>query len=71
MHRLAMALVMTTMVLSAGLVTWKAEAMVTAGAAQVATAAKAASPIDRTACGGRGAHCPPGYNWNGNRCAPC
>jgi hypothetical protein len=71
MQRLAMALVMTTVILCAGFATWKAEAMVGAGAAQVATAAKTASPVDRVACGGRGAHCPPGYWWNGNRCAPC
>lgn len=71
MRRLAMTLVMTATISCAGLAAWKAEAMVGAGAAQVATAAKTTNPVSPAACGGRGAHCPPGYNWNGNRCAPC
>jgi hypothetical protein len=71
MHRLVITLGMATAIFCAGLATWQAEAMVGAGATQLATAAKAASPIDHAACGGRGEHCPPGYNWNGNRCAPC
>lgn len=71
MQRLTMALVVATAVLCAGFATWKAEAMATAGAVQVSATVKAASPVEHAACGGRGEHCPPGYHWNGNRCAPC
>ena len=71
MIRLALAFVMTTAILCTGFATWKAEAMVSAGAAKVSTTVKAASPVDHAACRGRGEHCPPGYIWNGNRCAPC
>jgi hypothetical protein len=71
MQRLMLTLVVATVFVSGGLVAWKAEAMVGAGGVQVSTAAKATSPVDRAACGGRGEHCPPGYNWNGNRCVPC
>ena len=71
MHRLAMTLIMTTAILFTTLAAWQAEAMVGAGAAQLGTAAKASSAVTEAACGERGAHCPPGYNWNGNRCVRC
>jgi len=71
MRRLAITLVMTAVVSCVGLVAWQAEAMVGAGAAQLGAAAKSAQPIATAACGGRGAHCPPGYTWNGNRCVRC
>jgi hypothetical protein len=71
MQRLAITLAMTTVILSTGLVAWKADAMVGSGAAQLSTAAKAAGPIAPAACRGSGAHCPPGYVWNGARCVPC
>lgn len=71
MQRLVAVLVVTTILLFAGLLAWKAEAMVGAGNAQLATAAKASSAITQAACGGTGSHCPPGYVWNGNRCVHC
>jgi hypothetical protein len=71
MLRLAITLAMTAMMMCAGLAAWKADAMVGSGAAQLSTAAKAAGPIAPAACRGSGAHCPPGYVWNGNRCVPC
>jgi len=71
MQRLVMTLVVATTILFGGLVAWKAEAMVGVGGVQVSTAVKATSPVDRAACRGRGEHCPPGYDWNGNRCVPC
>jgi hypothetical protein len=31
-----------------------------------------ATPIVKpAACRGMGAHCPPGFVWNGHRCRPC
>ncbi len=71
MRRLTIALVMTSVMSCVGLVAWQAEAMVGAGAAPHGTAAKSTQPVTPAACGGRGAHCPPGYTWNGNRCVPC
>ena len=71
MRRMVMTLVVASLMTFGGLAAWKAEAMVGAGAAQQATAAKSAGPVIHAACGGRGEHCPPGYNWNGNRCVPC
>jgi len=71
MRRLAITLGMTTAVLCAGFVAWHAQAMVVAGAAQLSTAAKATTPVTPAACRRGGAHCPPGYVWNGNRCVPC
>jgi hypothetical protein len=71
MRRLAITLGVMTAILCTGLLAWQAEAMVVAGAAQLSTAARAAGPVTPAACGGRGAHCPPGYGWNGTRCVPC
>jgi len=71
MRRLAITLVMATVVSCVGLVAWRAEAMVGAGAAQLGTTAKSSQPIVHAACRGTGDHCPPGYTWNGNRCIPC
>ncbi len=71
MHRLAITVGVAAGILLGGLMAWRADAMVFAGAAQVSTAAKSAGPVSPAACRGRGAHCPPGYVWNGNRCVPC
>jgi hypothetical protein len=71
MRSLAIALVMATVVSCVGLVAWRAEAMVGAGAAQLNATAKSSQPIVHAACGGRGEHCPPGYTWNGHACVPC
>jgi hypothetical protein len=71
MRKLVMALVMMTVISCAGFGVWKAQAMVLAGAAQLTTPVKSSNPVIPAACGGNGAHCPPGYNWNGNRCVPC
>ena len=71
MRRLAVILGATAAILCAGVIAWRAEAMVVAGAAQLSAAAKTAGPVVPAACGGRGAHCPPGYTWTGYRCVPC
>lgn len=71
MRRLALAVVMTSVVSCVGLLAWQAQAMVGAGATHLGAAAKSVQPIAPAACGGRGAHCPPGYTWNGNRCVRC
>jgi hypothetical protein len=71
MCRLPMALTVTTIILCAGLMAWKAEAMVGAGATQLRTVVETAGPVSPAACRGGGAHCPPGYVWNGNRCVAC
>lgn len=71
MRTLAITLVMTSVISCVGLLAWHAEAMVGAGAAHVATAVKSTQPIAPAACRGRGAHCPPGYTWNGHACVPC
>ena len=71
MRAVAITLVLTAAILFAGAMKWKAEATVWAGAAHIGTAAQSADPIKPAACRGSGAHCPPGYVWNGNRCVPC
>jgi hypothetical protein len=71
MRKAAITVAMTTVIMCAGLMAWQAHAMLGAGAAQLSTAAKTVSPIGPAACRGSGAHCPPGYVWNGNRCVPC
>ncbi len=71
MHKLALTLGMAAGLLIGGLLAWHAEAMVVAGAPQMSAAAKAANPVSPAACVRSGAHCPPGYTWNGTRCVPC
>jgi hypothetical protein len=45
------------------------------GAGSIHAQIKNASPIEKAACQGWGAHCPPGYVWScgpwGCRCRPC
>ncbi len=54
-----------------GALTFKAEAAPAAGAKQIGAAALTINDIKDAACRGRGAHCPPGYVWNGHRCVLC
>ena len=61
MRKLAISVAVAAVISGAGLVAWKANAMVGAGAAQLSTAANTVSPIAPAACRGSGSHCPPGY----------
>jgi hypothetical protein len=71
MYKSAITIGIAAALLFGGLGVWRAEAMIGAGAAQISTAAKAAGPVGLAACARWGAHCPPGYTWNGARCVPC
>jgi hypothetical protein len=56
--------------------TWKADASVSSGAANLAIAAKNFTPIIKAGCGGRGPHCTWGRHWFCGQmgrcwCAPC
>jgi hypothetical protein len=72
MHKLSITIVVAAAAfLCGGLLARHAEAMISAGAAQIRAAAEKAVTVEPAACRGRGAHCPPGYVWNGRRCVPC
>ena len=72
MRTMILTLGLTAAILFAAASSWKAEATVAQGAAKIGTAAQsAATPIKPAACRGGGAHCPPGWVWNGRRCVPC
>jgi hypothetical protein len=71
MRKLAITLGLAGGLLVAAFTAWQAEAVVSAGAGQLHTVAKASGAISPAACRGGGEHCPPGYVWNGNRCVPC
>jgi hypothetical protein len=55
--------------------TFAAEAQMSRGATFIKAAAEKSAAekpkVENAACRGRGAHCPPGYVWNGHRCVPC
>ena len=68
MRRLAFALGVSAVMLVAGGIAWKAEAMTwRSGTFTLPALAKHYSPIEKTACYGWGPHCPPGTTW---RCGP-
>jgi hypothetical protein len=71
MRTLVITLALAAAMLCPGSATWQVQAAGMAGAAQLSTAVKAASPIQPAACRGWGSRCPPGYFWNGYRCLPC
>jgi len=71
MRRLAIGFVIAAAVLGAGLVAWRAEATTLSAAARLGAAPQSLESVKNAACRGTGAHCPPGYVWNGRRCVPC
>jgi hypothetical protein len=71
MTKFAISFAVAVAIVSFGAVTWKAEATPAAGAKQIGASALTITDIKQAACRGSGAHCPPGYIWNGNRCRPC
>jgi hypothetical protein len=75
MRKLAIALGVTTVMLLAGSVAWKADAATwRSGTLNLPSAAKNYSPIETTACRGWGRHCPRGFHWWCGvvcRCVPC
>jgi hypothetical protein len=66
-------LTLTAAVFVLGILTITANAQTQApGAASFhAQVQNATSIVKQAACRGTGAHCPPGYVWNGYRCRPC
>jgi hypothetical protein len=76
MRKLAIAMSMSAALLFVGGIAWKADATTwRSETLNLPSAAKNYSPIEKTACYGWGAHCPPGFHWRcGPRrcwCAPC
>lgn len=71
MRRLAIALVMTSVVSGVGLAAWHAQAMVGASAAQLGVAAKSTRPVTHASCDSKEDDCPSGYTLKGNLCVPC
>jgi hypothetical protein len=71
MSRYAVPLALAAAIVFIGAMTWNAQATPNAGAKQIGMNALSIKDIKQAACRGNGAHCPPGYIWNGNRCAPC
>lgn len=70
MTRFAAILAATAMIL--GSMIWTANAQTQGFGAGFHTQIQNATPIvEPAACRGTGAHCPPGYVWNGHRCRPC
>lgn len=70
MRKLAFALAAAAL-LSAVSLSWNAEATIVSAASQIRAAVHTVKPVTNAACRGTGAHCPPGYVWNGRRCVPC
>ena len=70
MHRLAIALIVATVMCVVSL-PWKAEATIPSAGAQMRAATQSVQTVLPAACRGWGAHCPPGYIWTGDRCVPC
>jgi hypothetical protein len=63
-----------TMIAAAAMVVvglFAAQAQTSRGAISMKAAAQNNTVVENAACRGRGAHCPPGYVWNGHRCVPC
>jgi hypothetical protein len=71
MRRSAVAFAFAALIVFIGTMAWRAEAAPWAGAKQIAATKLTISDVQKAACRGSGAHCPPGYIWNGNRCRPC
>jgi hypothetical protein len=70
MTRFATILTGTAMIL--GSMIWTANAQTQRFGAGLHTQIQNATPLVKpAACRGTGAHCPPGYVWNGYRCRPC
>ncbi len=61
MHKLVMIFAMTTAMLFAGSLIWKAEAQTWRGAASINSASENYTPIEKAACRGYGRFCGPGY----------
>ena len=71
MTKFFVSLAIAAAIVCAGALTWKAQATPAAGAKQIATSAFSIRDVQNAACRGRGAHCPPGFVWNGHRCVLC
>lgn len=71
MPKSAVAFTFAALIVLVSTMAWRAEATPWAGAKQIAAAKMTINDIQKAACRGTGAHCPPGYVWNGNRCRPC
>lgn len=75
MRKLAIGLTAVAVLVLAGAVAWKADATPwRTGTADLPTATKNYSPVQKAACGGWGRWCPPGYVWQCRprcRCRPC
>jgi hypothetical protein len=71
MSRSAITFAFASVIMLIGTTAWRAEATPWAGAKQIAAAKLTITDIQKVACRSGGAHCPPGYVWNGYRCRPC
>jgi hypothetical protein len=70
MTRFATILTATAVILGSMIWTVSAQTQLF-GAALHAQIHNATPIVKLAACRGTGAHCPPGYVWNGHRCRPC
>jgi hypothetical protein len=70
MRRLGLTLFMTFVLITLSS-PFAVEATILSATKQSQSATRTEKPIVHAACRGWGAHCPPGYVWNGYRCVPC
>jgi hypothetical protein len=63
MRKLVVTLVALAAILLAGSLAFKADAQTSRGAANIPAQAQNFTPIEKAACGHRGAHCGPRHYW--------
>ncbi len=71
MRALTMTFALAAAILLTAASGWTSQAVAASGAAKLGVTAQQVNPLKPAACRGRGAHCPPGFIWNGRRCVPC